>query len=148
MAVARFSTPVRQGLVERVDDLAEWAVETAIDTDALVEDVRGPAAEALLAEGGRCRVGLDLRRLPKSGDSMEVEQPSGRTHWLRRSGATDGQGSTHRPKVDASAWIAGIGCDYLVTPGTALRGLEAIQACHRGEQIHLARLDIRASPLS
>ncbi|MEX1254061.1 MAG: Vms1/Ankzf1 family peptidyl-tRNA hydrolase [Dehalococcoidia bacterium] len=44
--------PVCQGAVERVGDLAEWAVEAAMDTDALIEDVRGPAAEALLAEGG------------------------------------------------------------------------------------------------
>jgi peptide subunit release factor 1 (eRF1) len=44
--------PVCQGPVERVDDLAEWAVEAAIDSDARIELARGAAAEALLAEGG------------------------------------------------------------------------------------------------
>lgn len=38
--------------VEAIEDLAEWSVATALDTDALVETVREGAARRLMAEGG------------------------------------------------------------------------------------------------
>ncbi len=43
---------------EPVVDLADWAVETAFDTDAAVETVAGDPARMLTAEGG---VGAVLR---------------------------------------------------------------------------------------